>query len=107
MRILRAMIASSPTATRQMRMNSALSSIVPVTTTTSNSPGVRQLPAQIHEAPDQGLPPGDDFNNFQPVAGFQLVVGEFGGCNGLPVQLNNNTSRQQILRDEELLEGGG
>jgi hypothetical protein len=52
----------------------------------------------------QELPSGDDFHNFQPVAGLQVASGELGRGDGFAIVFYDDTSGQQLLGDEELLE---
>jgi hypothetical protein len=51
------------------------------------------------------LTTSDDFDNFEAVAGLELALGKFGGCDGLAVVFDDDAARKQVLREEKLLKG--
>jgi hypothetical protein len=46
----------------------------------------------------------DDFDDFEAVAGLELAVWEFGGCDGFAVMFDDDAAGKQILGGQELVE---
>jgi hypothetical protein len=45
------------------------------------------------------LAAGDDFDDFEAVAGLELALGEFGGRDGFAVVFDNDAAREEVLGD--------
>ena len=43
------------------------------------------------------LATGDDFDDFEAIAGLELTSGKFGRCDGFAVVLDDDTPREEVL----------
>ena len=53
---------------------------------------------------DYGSAPGDDFDDFESVAGLELALRKLGRGDRFPVVLNDDATREKVLSGQELLE---
>jgi hypothetical protein len=53
---------------------------------------------------DQWSAAGDDFDNFEAVAGLELALGKFGRSDGFAIVFDDNAAGKEVLRNQELLE---
>jgi hypothetical protein len=47
---------------------------------------------------------GDDFDNFEAVAGLELALGKFGGGDGLTIVFDDDAAGEEILTGQKLVE---
>jgi hypothetical protein len=50
------------------------------------------------------LTSGDDFDDFEAVAGLELALGKFGGGDGLTIVFDDDAAGEEVLTSQKLIE---